>query len=48
VNPPSHPDFFASLVSLLLAAIAFLAMICEFTDPVFALRCMGRKPPRKS
>jgi hypothetical protein len=37
----SRVTFFASLASLLLAAIAFLAMIWEFTDPVFAFRCIG-------
>jgi hypothetical protein len=33
--------FFASLLSLLLTAAAFLAMIWDFTDPVLGFRCIG-------
>ena len=33
--------FFASLLSLLLTAAAFLAMIWDFLDPVLAFRCIG-------
>ena len=33
--------FFASLASLVLIAAAFLAIIWDFADPVFAVRCIG-------